>query len=73
MYKRLLNSHFELDNVKEFLKANDLRETTKIILLHLSDGNSNARRMVKEIEDLTQIETIAADSDMDVDLRMCPF
>jgi phosphoribosyl 1,2-cyclic phosphodiesterase len=73
MYKRLLNSHFELDNVKEFLKAHDLRETVKIILLHLSDGNSDAKRMVKEIEDLTQIETIAADSDMDVDLRMCPF
>ena len=73
MYKRLLNSHFELDNVKEFLKASDLRETTKIILLHLSDGNSDARKMVKEIEDLTQIETIAADKDIDVDLRMCPF
>jgi phosphoribosyl 1,2-cyclic phosphodiesterase len=73
MYKRLLNSHFELDNVKEFLRANDLSNTAKIVLLHLSDGNSDARRMVQEIEDLTQIETIAADNNMDVDLRMCPF
>jgi len=73
MYKRLLNSHFELNNVKEFLRANDLSNTVKIVLLHLSDGNSDAKRMVKEIEDLTQIETIAADNNMDVDLRMCPF
>jgi len=73
MYKRLLNSHFELENVKEFLVANDLSNTTKIILLHLSDGNSDAKRMVGEIEELTQIETIAADGDMNVELRMCPF
>jgi len=73
MYKRLLSSHFELENVKEFLKANNLSETVKIILLHLSDGNSDAKRMVQEIEELTEIETIAANSNMDVNLKMCPF
>ena len=38
---RLLESHFSLENVKEFLRANDLSAVRKIILLHLSDANSN--------------------------------
>jgi len=29
--------------------------------------------MVQEIEELTGIETIAANSNMDVNLKMCPF
>jgi len=47
--KRLLTSHFSLDNVKEFLKANDLSQVREIWLLHLSDGNSDAERFKKEI------------------------
>ncbi|MEG6615355.1 MBL fold metallo-hydrolase [Peptococcaceae bacterium 1198_IL3148] len=50
---RLLNSHFSLDNVKEFLKANDLSKVQEIWLLHLSDGNSDAERFKREIQELT--------------------
>ena len=41
---RLLTSHFSLENVKQFLKANDLSKVREIHLLHLSDGNSDAER-----------------------------
>uniref|UniRef100_UPI0009885015 MBL fold metallo-hydrolase n=1 Tax=Caenibacillus caldisaponilyticus TaxID=1674942 RepID=UPI0009885015 len=34
MKKRLLRSHFSLENVKEFLKANDLSKLEEIWLLH---------------------------------------
>ncbi len=51
--KRLLTSHFSLDNVKEFLKANDLSQVREIWLLHLSDGNSDAERFKREIQELT--------------------
>jgi phosphoribosyl 1,2-cyclic phosphodiesterase len=47
--KRLLTSHFSLENVKEFLKANDLSKVQEIHLLHLSDGNSDAERFKREI------------------------
>jgi phosphoribosyl 1,2-cyclic phosphodiesterase len=50
---RLLQSHFSLENVKDFLKANDLSKVEEIWLLHLSDGNSNAERFKREIQELT--------------------
>ena len=53
MAKRLLQSHFSLDNVKEFFKANDLSQVREIHLLHLSDGNSDADRFKREIQRLT--------------------
>ena len=53
MKKRLLRSHFSLENVKEFLRANDLKNTREIWLLHLSDNNSDERRFKEEIQALT--------------------
>lgn len=53
MKNRLLRSHFSLENVKEFLKANDLTKVQEIWLLHLSDSNSNAEQFKEEIMALT--------------------
>lgn len=50
---RLYSSHFELENVKEFLKANDLSQVKAIYLMHLSDGNSDEIRFKHEIMALT--------------------
>lgn len=70
---RLLESHFSLENVKGFLKANDMTTVRKIILIHLSDGNSDAERMKREIEELTGVETEVADTGMIIDLDLYPF
>lgn len=53
MKNRLLQSHFSLANVKEFLKANDLSKVVEIHLLHLSSDNSDADRFKREIQQLT--------------------
>ncbi|WP_025727745.1 MBL fold metallo-hydrolase [Heyndrickxia ginsengihumi] len=53
MRKRLIRSHFSLENVKEFFKANDLSKVKEIWLLHLSDTNSDAELFKKEIMALT--------------------
>jgi phosphoribosyl 1,2-cyclic phosphodiesterase len=50
---RLLRTHFSLENVKGFLRANDLSKVREIHLLHLSDGNSDAARFKREIQQLT--------------------
>lgn len=50
---RLIQSHFSLENVKEFLKANDLSQVREIHLLHLSSDNSDAARFKREIQELT--------------------
>lgn len=40
-YKRVMRSHFGLENLLEFFKANDLSQVQEIHLLHLSDSNAN--------------------------------
>jgi len=52
---RLLKSHFSLEKVKEFLLANNLSEVKEILLMHLSNRNSNAAEFQEEIEKLTGI------------------
>jgi phosphoribosyl 1,2-cyclic phosphodiesterase len=42
---RLLRTHLSLNNVIEFLKANDLKAVRSISLLHLSSRNANAEQM----------------------------
>ena len=49
MKKRVMRSHFSLENLLEFFKANDLSKVEEIHLLHLSDGNSNMERIFKAV------------------------
>lgn len=53
MKRRLMKSHFSLENVKGFFKANDTSKVQEIWLLHLSDSNSNAELFKQEIMELT--------------------
>lgn len=70
---RILESHFSLDNLKGFLKANDLKSVKKIVLIHLSDDNSDAARMVKEIKELTKKDTEVAEPGKAIALELYPF
>lgn len=49
MRKRVMRSHFSLENLIEFFKANDLSKVEEIHLLHLSDSNSNAERIFSAV------------------------
>lgn len=60
MRKRLMKSHFSLDNVVEFLKVNDLSQVKEIHLLHLSDTNSNAVEFKSKIQEVTGKRVIIA-------------
>lgn len=51
--KRLLSSHFSLDNCRNFFLANDLTKVREVYLLHLSDDNSDAAMFQKEIQSIT--------------------
>lgn len=48
--KRIMATHFGLDNLLEFLKANDLRQLQELRLLHLSNTNANERRILEAVE-----------------------
>jgi len=58
--KRVRRNHLNLENVKALLMANDLSRCREIWLLHLSDGNSDEVRMIKEIQETTGVPTRAA-------------
>jgi phosphoribosyl 1,2-cyclic phosphodiesterase len=51
--ERLYTSHFSLENVIKFLKANDLSKVHSIYLLHLSRDNADPEYFRSEIEKLT--------------------
>jgi phosphoribosyl 1,2-cyclic phosphodiesterase len=53
--KRLLESHFSLGRVIDFLKVNDISKLKEIYLLHLSDGNSDEHQFKTEIQRLTGV------------------
>lgn len=55
MKRRLMKSHFSLENVKTFLKANDLSRLEEVWLIHLSDRNSNAEQFKKEIAEIVAV------------------
>lgn len=53
MRRRLMKSHFSLEHVKDFLRANDLHSVREIWLLHLSDNNSDEAMFKREIQALS--------------------
>lgn len=50
---RIKSSHFSLENLLVFLKANDLSKVQEIHLLHLSDTNSDAALFKKTVQEQT--------------------
>lgn len=73
MRPRLLNSHMEIEQTKAILSENDLSNVDNIILIHLSDGNSNEERFVKEVRELTGKPVYAAQAGMTIDLSLEPY
>ncbi|OZV12295.1 MBL fold metallo-hydrolase [Tissierella sp. P1] len=73
MKPRLLQSHFSLENVKEFLKTNDLSQCREIVLLHLSDRNSDSEQMMREIREVTGITPKVATRGLEVELNLYPY
>lgn len=60
-YKRILTSHFELNNLIQFLKASDLSKAEEILLLHLSNRNADADKFIDKIQQATGIATYVAE------------
>lgn len=70
---RILKSHFSLENCKKMLSANDLREVNNIVLIHLSDTNSNEKQFQKEVEELTNKNVSVAFNGMEIEFNKTPF
>jgi len=60
---RTMKSHMSLENLIEFLKANDLSKVQELYLLHLSDDNSNIHIIKDEIKKVYSANLIIAGGD----------
>lgn len=70
---RTLQSHMSFDTCKEALLANDLSKVNNIVLLHLSDGNSNAAEFRRDIHRATGKTVYVADKNLNILLNKTPF
>lgn len=73
MKERLLESHFELNGVVKMIEANDMTRVKNIVLLHLSNRNSDAGVFQETINQVSNVETYIADKGLEIDLSLCPF
>lgn len=73
----VLRGHMELETVKEFIKANASDNLQNVILCHLSEQNSDAERMVAEVQKIVPWANVCvAERGSEVELRKkgeCPF
>ena len=73
MRPRLINSHMEIEQTKAILADNDLSEVGNIILIHLSDGNADEQRFVREVHEQTGKIVYAANAGMTIDISLKPY
>lgn len=52
---RILASHFELERVKQFFMVSDLSKLEQVVLLHLSNDNSDEARFQREIQEVVKV------------------
>lgn len=71
---RVLKSHLSLQNCKDLLAANELIRVNNIVLIHLSDSNSDADRFQREISQQTGKTVHIADAGMVIEnFNKSPF
>lgn len=70
---RILQSHFSLENCIDMLKSNDLSAVNNIVLIHLSDSNSNEKQFKEEVFNATQKNVTVANNGMIIDFNRTPF
>jgi phosphoribosyl 1,2-cyclic phosphodiesterase len=70
---RVIKSHMELDTTIGFLRANDLSRVNNIVLLHLSDGNSDSAGFKKQIAELTGKSVFVAEPGLSIEFNKTSF
>lgn len=66
---RVLESHMSIDTCIDLLKANDLRQVNNIVLIHLSDGNSNEKEFKSKVMKATGKNVHVASKGMKIPLN----
>jgi len=70
---RVITSHMSLATCKQTLKAYDLASVNNIVLIHLSDGNSDEKRFKREVEEATGKTVYVANPGVKIPFNKKPF
>jgi len=70
---RVLFSHMELQTTLDFLRANDLSAVNNIVLIHLSDSNSDAALFQQQVQEATGKSVYVATPGMDIPFNKTAF
>ena len=70
---RLNKYHMSLERVLSYLESIDRSSLHTIILLHMSDLNSNEEEMIKQIKDKTGCQVYSANDGMNIPIGQVPF
>lgn len=74
MRPRLLKTHMEINTTRLTILANNLTSLRNIVLLHLSNGNSNEEEFIRTIRTATGIPNVfAATKGMKINIDKEPF
>lgn len=70
---RVITSHMSIDTCKKMLGANDMSQVQNIVLIHLSDSNSDEKKFKYEVEQQTGKQVHVAVSGLTIDFNKQPF
>lgn len=70
---RLFGSHMEISETIRTVQALDLTTTSNIILIHLSNGNSDENRFVRDMKQATGKPVYVAAKGVEIDLSLNPY
>lgn len=70
---RIIKSHMSFENCLELLKANDLSSVNNIVLIHLSDGNSNEEMFREGARQATGKRITVANAGIEIEFNRTPF
>lgn len=72
---RTFKTHMSIETCKEFVRANKTVNLDSVVLLHLSDGNSNAIEFQREIQEVVgkDVRVTIADKNVTVKLDLFPW
>jgi phosphoribosyl 1,2-cyclic phosphodiesterase len=70
---RILKSHFSLENCIGMLKANDLSNVNNIVLIHLSDSNSDEVDFKHQVQEVTGKQVTVAIKNLEINFNKTPF
>lgn len=74
-YSHVLRGHMSLQTALDFISTNDNPALRNVVLLHLSDKNSDSEQFLQKTKETVKYgaDCYIAEKGLEVDLNLCPF